>query len=101
METGAAKDDLVKKSLADFAAEHQEIASYEALIVAARARRLEHHPHLRGNPARRDDPPGVRHGPGSPALRRGFRGGLAGLMRTELVLAHACRRSRSATDLPP
>src|SRR5215207_5309291 len=34
--TGAAKDELVKNFLADFAAEHQEIASYQALIVAAR-----------------------------------------------------------------
>jgi ferritin-like metal-binding protein YciE len=35
MGTGAAKDELVKNFLADYAAEHQEIASYMALIVAA------------------------------------------------------------------
>lgn len=32
---GAAKDDLVKSALNDYAAEHMEIASYRALIVAA------------------------------------------------------------------
>jgi ferritin-like metal-binding protein YciE len=34
--TGSFGDELVKNFLADFAAEHLEIASYEALIVAAR-----------------------------------------------------------------
>jgi ferritin-like metal-binding protein YciE len=33
--TGAAKDELVKNVLADYAAEHFEIASYRALIAAA------------------------------------------------------------------
>ena len=33
--TGAAKDELVKNGIADFAAEHFEIASYKALIAAA------------------------------------------------------------------
>lgn len=32
---GAAKDDLVKSALNDYAAEHMEIASYKAMIVAA------------------------------------------------------------------
>lgn len=32
---GAAKDDLVKSALNDYATEHMEIASYKALIVAA------------------------------------------------------------------
>jgi ferritin-like metal-binding protein YciE len=36
MGTGPAKDEMVKNCLADFAAEHQEIASYQALIVGAR-----------------------------------------------------------------
>lgn len=35
--TGASPDELVKNALADYAAEHLEIASYRALIVAARA----------------------------------------------------------------
>jgi ferritin-like metal-binding protein YciE len=35
MMPGAAKDDLVKAALNDFAAEHMEIASYQSLIVAA------------------------------------------------------------------
>jgi ferritin-like metal-binding protein YciE len=35
--TGAAPDELVKNALADYAAEHFEIACYRALIVAARA----------------------------------------------------------------
>lgn len=33
--TGAAKDELVKNSLMDYAAEHFEIACYRALVVAA------------------------------------------------------------------
>jgi ferritin-like metal-binding protein YciE len=36
MSTGAAPDELVKNALSDYAAEHFEIASYRALIVAAR-----------------------------------------------------------------
>jgi ferritin-like metal-binding protein YciE len=35
--TGAAPDELVKNALGDYASEHLEIASYKALIVAARA----------------------------------------------------------------
>lgn len=35
--TGASPDELVKNALADYASEHLEIASYRALIVAARA----------------------------------------------------------------
>jgi ferritin-like metal-binding protein YciE len=35
--TGASPDELVKNGLSDYAAEHFEIASYKALIVAARA----------------------------------------------------------------
>ena len=35
--TGASPDELVKNALSDYAAEHFEIASYRALIVAARA----------------------------------------------------------------
>ncbi|MFP5285688.1 MAG: ferritin-like domain-containing protein [Thermoanaerobaculia bacterium] len=35
--TGAAPDELVKNALSDYAAEHFEIASYRALISAARA----------------------------------------------------------------
>ena len=35
--TGASPDELVKNALSDYAAEHFEIASYKALIVAARA----------------------------------------------------------------
>jgi ferritin-like metal-binding protein YciE len=35
MMPGAAKDDLVKAALNDYAAEHMEIASYQSLIVAA------------------------------------------------------------------
>jgi ferritin-like metal-binding protein YciE len=35
--TGAAPDELVKNALADYAAEHFEIASYRALIAAARS----------------------------------------------------------------
>lgn len=35
--TGAAPDELVKNALSDYAAEHFEIASYRALITAARA----------------------------------------------------------------
>jgi ferritin-like metal-binding protein YciE len=35
--TGASPDELVKNGLSDYAAEHFEIASYRALIVAARA----------------------------------------------------------------
>jgi ferritin-like metal-binding protein YciE len=35
--TGMAPDEIVKNFLADFAAEHFEIASYNALIAAARA----------------------------------------------------------------
>jgi ferritin-like metal-binding protein YciE len=35
--TGVAPDELVKNGLSDYAAEHFEIASYRALIVAARA----------------------------------------------------------------
>src|SRR3954465_15503871 len=35
--TGASPDELVKNALSDYAAEHFEIASYTALIVAARA----------------------------------------------------------------
>lgn len=35
--TGAAPDELVKNALADYAAEHFEIASYRALIAGARA----------------------------------------------------------------
>jgi ferritin-like metal-binding protein YciE len=35
--TGASPDELVKNALADYASEHLEIASYKALIVAARA----------------------------------------------------------------
>jgi len=35
--TGAAPDELVKNALGDYASEHLEIASYRALIVAARA----------------------------------------------------------------
>src|SRR5947209_7872816 len=35
LSTGPAKDELVKNSLADFAAEHFEIASYRSLISAA------------------------------------------------------------------
>lgn len=34
--TGASPDELVKNALSDYAAEHFEIASYKALIVAAR-----------------------------------------------------------------
>jgi ferritin-like metal-binding protein YciE len=34
--TGASPDELVKNALSDYAAEHFEIASYRALIVAAR-----------------------------------------------------------------
>lgn len=37
LSTGAFHDELVKDLLADFAVENLEIASYEALIVAARA----------------------------------------------------------------
>lgn len=36
MSTALAKDELVKNALADYASEHFEIASYQALIVAAR-----------------------------------------------------------------
>lgn len=35
--TGASPDELVKNALSDYAAEHFEIASYRALIAAARA----------------------------------------------------------------
>jgi ferritin-like metal-binding protein YciE len=35
---GAAEDELVKNGIADYAAEHFEIASYQALITAAQAR---------------------------------------------------------------
>jgi ferritin-like metal-binding protein YciE len=35
--TGAAPDELVKNAIADYASEHLEIASYKALIAAARA----------------------------------------------------------------
>ena len=35
--TGAAPDELVKNALADYAAEHFEIACYRALITGARA----------------------------------------------------------------
>lgn len=35
--TGMAKDELIKNALADYAAEHFEIASYNALIAAAQA----------------------------------------------------------------
>jgi ferritin-like metal-binding protein YciE len=35
MSTGAAEDELVKNGIADYAAEHFEIASYQALITAA------------------------------------------------------------------
>jgi len=35
--TGISPDELVKNTLSDYAAEHFEIASYKALIVAARA----------------------------------------------------------------
>jgi ferritin-like metal-binding protein YciE len=37
LSTGPARDELVKNALADYAAEHLEIASYNALIVAAEA----------------------------------------------------------------
>jgi ferritin-like metal-binding protein YciE len=37
MSTGVFPDELVKNALADYASEHFEIASYRALIVAARA----------------------------------------------------------------
>jgi|tagenome__1003787_1003787.scaffolds.fasta_scaffold20735559_2 ferritin-like metal-binding protein YciE len=35
--TGVAPDELIKNALGDYASEHLEIASYKALIVAARA----------------------------------------------------------------
>jgi ferritin-like metal-binding protein YciE len=35
--TGAAGDELVKNAISDYAAEHFEIASYEALVAAAEA----------------------------------------------------------------
>lgn len=40
--TGASPDELVKNALADYASEHLEIASYRALIVAARALGEQH-----------------------------------------------------------
>ena len=40
--TGASPDELVKNALADSASEHLEIASYRALIVAARALGEQH-----------------------------------------------------------
>lgn len=39
--TGAAKDEMVKNGLSDYAAEHFEIASYRALIAAGRAAGLD------------------------------------------------------------
>ncbi len=37
MSTGAAKDELIKNALADYSAEHFEIASYTSLIAAAQS----------------------------------------------------------------
>lgn len=37
LSTGAAKDELVKNALADYAAENFEVASYSAIIAAAQA----------------------------------------------------------------
>jgi ferritin-like metal-binding protein YciE len=37
LSTGAAKDEMVKNALADYAAENFEVASYTALVEAARA----------------------------------------------------------------